>query len=122
MARGREGAQVRSWPGSRLGWAVAVTYVGLAAFLFYRALTCTGWVCDLVALPAAFPLGFPIGWLIDWIDFRLPIPGHTPTFHFRNWYYIIPTVITNAVFYYWTGKLVATLVRRLRAGASKPGR
>lgn len=80
---------------------------------------CTGWVCDLVALPAIFPLGFPIAWLTDWVDSRFQIPGHTPTSHLRNWYFILPTLVANAVFYYWLGKLIEILIRRLFGRVSR---
>lgn len=98
---------------SRIGWFLGIAYLLLAGLLFYRAQTCTGWVCDLVALPAAVPFGFPIGWLTDWIDYWFQIPGHTPTAHFRNWYFILPTVVANTVFYYWLGFLVSWIWGRL---------
>lgn len=103
-----------SWAKSKSGWTFLVAYVAFAGYSFYRALTCTGWACDLVALPAAFPLGFPIGWLTDGIDYLFTIPGHAPTFHLRNWYFIVPTVTANAVLYYWVGKQFEALVRKLR--------
>lgn len=104
---------------SKCGWALSSAYIALAGVLWYQAFTCSGWVCDLVALPAVFPLGFPIAWVTDWIDSLVLIPGHTPTFHMRNWYFIIPTVAANAVFYYWLGKLVGLLVNRLLSGVTK---
>lgn len=106
------------WEKSKGGWALLVAYVAFAGYSFYRALACTGWACDLVALPATIPFGFPIGWLTDWIDFTFAIPGHTPTFHFRNWYFIIPTVTANAVFYYWVGKRLEALIRKLGSRVS----
>ncbi len=101
------------------GWAFMATYLILAGFLFHQALSCRGWVCDLVALPAAFPFGFPVAWLIDWIDYMFRIPGHTPTFHFSNWYFIIPTVLINAVFYYWIGKQLEALLKHLLRRSAK---
>jgi hypothetical protein len=106
------------WRESKCGWGFSAGYVALAGFLFYQAFTCSGWVCDLVALPAAFPLGFPIAWVTDTIDSWFLIPGHTPTFHLRNWYFIIPTVIANAIFYYWLGKLVGGLAQRFLFGVT----
>lgn len=90
-------------------------YLVLAFVSFREALTCTGWVCDLVALPAIFPLGFPIAWLTDWLDSLFYIPGHTPTFHLRNWYFILPTVFANAFFYFFLGWLLHRLVKHLRS-------
>lgn len=98
---------------SRTGWAFVVAYLILAALLFYQALTCRDWVCDLVALPVALPLGFPISWLIDRIDFYFQIPGHVRSSHFRNWYFILPTVSANTIFYFWAGRLLETSASRL---------
>ena len=81
--------------------------------LFYQAYTCSGWVCDLVAVPAAFPLGFPIAWITDWIDSWFSIPGHIPSFHFRNWYFMVPTLIANSIAYYWLGKWVAVVTHKV---------
>lgn len=106
--------------GSKCGWGFSVAYVAMAGYLFYRAATCSGWVCDLVALPAAFPLGFPIAWVTDWIDSLFLIPGHAATFHFRNSYFIIPTVMANAVFYYWLGKRLEVWVRRWLSAVKGP--
>jgi len=64
-----------------------------------------------VALPAALPLGFPIAWLTDWLDTIFLFPGHTQTFHLRNWYFVLPTMVTNALFYYWVGRLLGRLAR-----------
>lgn len=102
------------WQHSRTGWALLSAYLVLAVAAWYEALTCTGWVCDLAAIPAIFPLGFPIAWFTDWIDALFHIPGHVPTFHLRNWYFIIPTVIANSVFYYWLGMMLGRLATRVR--------
>jgi hypothetical protein len=100
---------------STTGWAFVAAYLVLAAFRFHHALTCSGWVCDLAALPAVVPLGFPLAWLTDWVHAFFPIPGHAPTFHLRNWYFILPTVSANAILYYWLGRYAERLVgRRLR--------
>ncbi|QTF93726.1 hypothetical protein [Halomonas sp. BM-2019] len=98
---------------SKCGWLLSACYIAMAGILFYQALTCSGWMCDLVALPTVFPLGFPIAWLIDWIDAWWHIPGHVPTFQLRNGYFILPTVIANAIFYYGLGKLLAILAHRV---------
>lgn len=98
---------------AKCGWLLAGCYVVIAGLLFYRASSCSGWVCDLVALPAAFPFGFPIAWLIDAMDSWLLIPGHTPTFHFRSLYFIVPTMIANALLYFWIGKALGMLTHGL---------
>jgi len=104
---------------SPTGWALLTAYLIPAGLLFYRALTCTGWVCDLVALPVAIPLGLPIAWLTDWIHAQVEIPGHIKSFHFRNTYFILPTVAANAILYYWVGRQIERLIRRWR-GRSRP--
>lgn len=104
---------LRQWR-SRTGWALVAAWLLLAGVLWYQAFSCTGWVCDLVALPAIFPLGFPIAWVTDWIDQLFQIPGHTPTSHIRNGYFIVPTVLANSAFYYGLGHLLGGLVNRLR--------
>lgn len=100
---------------SRIGWIFLILYLVLAGVLFHEALTCSGWVCDLAAIPAIIPLGFPIGWLIDAIDTMFAIPGHVPTFHMRNWYFIIPTVAANGMLYYWIGWLLDSWLNKRRS-------
>lgn len=116
------GGAVRKPGRSKCGWLFSFGYFAVASMLFYQANTCSGWVCDLVALPAAFPLGFPIAWLTDWVDSWFSIPGHTPSFHFRNWYFIVPTLIANSIAYYWLGKLIAVVTHRVWSGREGSGR
>ena len=104
---------------SRTGWVLVVAYLAFAALLFGQASTCTGWLCDLVALPVALPLGLPVAWLIDWIHWMQPIPGHIPSVHFGNAYFILPTVAANAVLYFLAGHLIEASVRRWRRGRAK---
>jgi hypothetical protein len=106
--------KTRSWGGIIL----MAAYLVIGCILFYEALTCSGWLCDLAAMPAIFPLGFPIAWITDWINYMYNIPGHVPTFHFRNWYFIVPTMLANAVFYYWLGSLAGRLIRKIRSRSS----
>ena len=101
---------------SRIGCVLLTAYFILAVYLFHQALTCKGWVCDLVALPAAFPLGFPIAWLFDGIDYLFVLPDLTSGL-LRKWYFILPTVLANAIFYFWAGWQLEKLVRRLLPGA-----
>lgn len=94
----------RAWWSSRTGWAFSTAYLALAVISFREALTCSGWACDLAAIPATVPFGFPIGWLTDGLDQMFRIPGHIPSFHMRNWYFILPTVLANLLFYFWLGR------------------
>lgn len=116
---GLRNAGVRMFRRSKCGWLFSIGYVVVASILFYQALTCSGWGCDLVALPAAFPLGFPIAWLTDWIDSWFLFPGHTPSFHLRNWYFIIPTLIANSLFYYWLGKFIGVVTHKVLSGGKE---
>ena len=104
---------------SRTGRTLVVAYLVAAALLFGRASTCTSFLCDLVALPVALPLGLPVAWLIDWIHWMQPIPGHVPSAHFGNAYFLLPTVAANAVLYYLSGHLIEASVRRWRRGRAK---
>ncbi len=100
---------------SRTAWVLMASYVILAGPLFYQAFTCTRWVCDFLALPAAVPLGFPIAGMFEAIDYVFVMPDLT-TGILRRWYFILPTVLANAIFYFWAGwqleKLVTRLLRR----------
>lgn len=86
---------------SKVGAFFAVAYVALALPLFFRAATCSGWACDLVALPAAFPLGFLFSWAFD-------VPN------LRTLSLIVPTVIGNALFYFGFGIACEKVFVRLR--------
>lgn len=116
-------AQRTAWWSSKAGWAFLVAYLVLAAVLFHEALTCTGWVCDLAAIPAMVPLGFPIAWITDGLDRIFVFPGHVPSFHLRNWYFILPTVVANSLFYFWlgrqAGRLFGWLSRRVASRSSR---
>jgi hypothetical protein len=97
------------------GVILMAVYLVIGGILFYEALTCSGWLCDLTALPAVFPVGLPIAWITDWINYMYQIPGHVPTFHIRNWYFIVPTMLANAVFYYCLGSLGGRLIRKIHS-------
>jgi hypothetical protein len=104
---------------SRTGWVFLVAYLVLAGYLFHEALTCSDWVCDLVALPAAFPLGILIAWLYDGIDYLFVLP-HLTGGLLHRWHFILPTVLANAVFYFWAGRQIEKLLRRLFSPSAKP--
>lgn len=93
---------------------MAAGYLVTAAVLFTRARTCAGWACDLVALPVVFPFGFPIAWLID----VLAIPGYPATPNLRVGYFIVPTMLANACFYFGLGRAIERLADRLQRNHS----
>lgn len=100
---------------STTGWVFAGLYGIAAAVLFYRASACTGWVCDLVALPAVVPSGFVVGPLLEWLDSVYLFPGYSPSAALRSPYFIVPTVLGNLVFFYGLGALAARGAKRLRS-------
>jgi hypothetical protein len=102
---------------NRTGWAFVVLYLVLAAVLFPRASTCSGWVCDLVALPAAVPVGLLLAPLLDFLDdvFVLSI---SPVGYFRDPAFIAATVLGNAVCYYGLGVLASRLAGWVKARVS----
>lgn len=91
-------------------------YLALACLLFHEALTCTGWACDLVALPVALPLGLPLAWLFNGLDSLFILPDLSAGL-MRKWHFILPTVAANAVFYFWVGRQLEKLIRWLLRGA-----
>ena len=102
-----------SIPRSKTGWLFALAYGAFAAYLVARALTCIGWVCDLVALPATVPFGLVYLALLKLLD---PIFyfGSITDAPFRDWYFIAPTVAVNALLYYGLGASMARFVARFR--------
>ena len=89
-------------PKSNVGWVFVAIYLALASFLVFMAFTCTGWVCDLVEWPAAVPFGFLYLALLQWLD-PIFVFGSITYAPFRNWFFIIPTLVGNSVIVYWLG-------------------
>jgi hypothetical protein len=106
---------------SRAGWAFVVLYLVIAAVLFGRASTCTGWVCDLVALPAVAPVGFLVGGVLDGLDQIFVFPGYSSSGLLRNPWFIVPTVLGNAALYYGIGTLAGRLASWAAARVSRQG-
>ena len=102
-----------SFPRSKTGWFCAVVYSALAAYLIDQAFTCRDWLCDLVELWAAIPFGLFYLALLQALEpvFLFGSIAYAP---FTNWFFIAPTVIANAVIYYWLGVGIARLVAWLR--------
>lgn len=104
-------------PQSRMGWTLVIVYLLLAAFLIYQAFTCTGWVCDLVEVPAAVPFGLIYLALLQWLD-PIFVFGSITYAPFRNWFFIIPTLLGNSLLYYWLGLGIGKLWGRWLRRAS----
>ena len=77
-------------------------YLLAASSLVYLAFTCIGWMCDVVEIPAAVPLGFLYLALLHWLNpiFEFGSIAYAP---FRNWFFIVPTLIGNSIIFYWLG-------------------
>lgn len=95
-----------------VGWTFIAIYLVIATLMFYDAKTCAEMLCDLAALPALFPFGFLFYWLVDSNYFSYPTSSGLPGDHLRSWYFILPTVVANSVFYYWAGRMLATLAHK----------
>lgn len=102
-----------------VGWIFMSGYLVIATLAFYEAKNCTGMLCDLVALPALFPFGFMFYWLIDSNYFSYPTSSGIPGDHLRSWYFILPTLAVNAIFFYWAGRTLVTLARWARKVARR---
>jgi hypothetical protein len=89
---------------SKGGSCLSLVYIIAAILLFHDAMTCGGLLCDLSALLVWLPAGilyFTAYNLLDkWFVFGDIGATAAPA---RQWLFIIPTVITNAVIYYFIG-------------------
>jgi len=99
-------------PRSKVGWVLVVLYLAGSAILIYQAFTCTGWLCDLVEFPAAIPFGLLYLMLLRALNpiFQFGSVTYSP---FRNWFFIIPTLLGNSVVFYWIGVGIAKLSAKL---------
>jgi len=89
-----------------------VLYWAAASPLIHEALTCTVWFCDLVEFWVALPFGAIYLLVLKLLD---PVAGFGSITYapFRNWVFIVPTLIANSVIYYWVGVGVAKLFAKL---------
>lgn len=61
------------------------------------------------------PLGLPIAWLVDAIDAWCVLPSPVAPVQFRNWSFIVPTVVANVAFYHGVRRMLDEAARRIRA-------
>lgn len=102
------------FPKSSAGWVFVAIYLAASLWLVHQAFTCTGWMCDMVEIPATVPFAlvyFPLLRLLNPI-FLFGSITYAP---FRNWYFIVPTLLGNSIIYYWLG----VGVRRLYVSLSR---
>jgi hypothetical protein len=100
------------FPRSKVGWTFVTTYLALAALLIYRAFTCVGWVCDLVEFPVTIPFGLLYLALLKLLD-PIFFFGSITYAPFRNWFFIIPTLVGDSIIFYWLGVRIGKLLARL---------
>ena len=84
----------------------------LAAWLIYQAFTCPDWLCDLVEFPVTIPFGLVYLGVLRVFAGGL---GYSP---FRNWFFVIPTLIGNSIIFYWLGAGIAKIFSRALKKAS----
>ena len=90
---------------SRSGLIFAALYLIAATALYFKALTCNdGFFCGIEVLLVFLPAGFIYSGLLDQFV-GSPIA--------LQWEVIIPTVVTNAVLYYFLGYGVGAAFRKL---------
>lgn len=92
---------------SKSGALFAALYLMPAAFLFREALTCGTMLCDLVAFPVFVPAG-----LVYWLPFSKLGPLTYVPNPMSQWRFVIPTMVTNLVSYYFLGWGVGTVARK----------
>jgi len=103
-------------PRSNIGWAFVAVYLAGAACLIYLAFTCVGWVCDIIEFPAAVPFGLLYLALLKWLNpvFAFGSITYSP---FRNWFFIVPTLIGNSIVFYWLGVGIGKVYARFHRKA-----
>ena len=104
-------------PKSKTGLVIATLYFIFASILSYDAYTCSGWLCDLVALPTLFPFGFIYLMLLRWLDTIYvfgPLFSDITNVPFRFLAYLIPTLLVNTIIFYWFGVVVGKAYRKIK--------
>jgi hypothetical protein len=69
-------------------------------------------MCDLVELYAAIPFGLLYLLILKWLD-PIFVFGSITYAPFKNWFFIVPTLVGNSVIFYWLGVGSAKLGRKL---------
>jgi hypothetical protein len=91
---------------SKVGRVLAAIYLTVSLTLQYRALHCTDdFFCGIAAIPMLIPAG--VVYLLLFSDY-LASPA------MLQWPLIVPTLVTNAAFYYFVGRWLGRTARRRR--------
>jgi hypothetical protein len=91
---------------SKAGWALAAIYLVVSLALLQRALLCSdGFFCGIVAIPMLIPAGFV---------YLLLFSDYVTSPAILQWPVIVPTLLTNAAFYYVVGRWIGRTVGRRR--------
>jgi hypothetical protein len=100
-------------PRSAAGWVAAVVYLAFAGYVYYDALHCSGWACDLGALVAFLPSGAMFIVLLRWLDPVYVFPYSWTHMTYRVWVFAVPAVLMNSGMCYWIGLLAARLFQKI---------
>lgn len=91
---------------SKAGWTLATIYLIVSLALLYRALVCSDdFFCGIAAIPMLIPAG--VVYLLLFSDY-LTSPA------ILQWPLIVPTLLTNAAFYYLVGRWIGRTAGRRR--------
>jgi hypothetical protein len=90
---------------SKAGWTLAAIYLIVSLALLYRAMLCSDdFFCGIVAIPTLIPAG---------VVYLLLFSDYVSSPAILQWPLIVPTLLTNAAFYYLVGRWIGrTVVRR----------
>jgi predicted cobalt transporter CbtA len=81
-----------------MGWMLATIYLVTSLVLLYRALHCRDdFFCGIIAIPMYIPAGI--------VYLRL-FADHVDSPAALQWQIIVPTLVTNAAFYYLLGNCI----------------
>jgi len=87
---------------SKAGWMLATIYLVISLVLLYRALHCRDdFFCGIIAIPMLIPAG---------VGYLLLFSNHLASPAILQWPLIVPTLVTNAVFYYLLGRWISKIV------------
>jgi hypothetical protein len=92
---------------SKAGWMLAAIYLVVSLASLYRALHCRDdFFCGIRAIPMLIPAGVP---------YLLLFANHLDSPAILQWPLIVPTLVTNMVFYYLLGRWIGKLLGKRQA-------
>jgi hypothetical protein len=92
---------------SKAGWVLAAIYLVVSLASLFLALHCSeGFFCGVRAIPMLIPAGVPY---LSLFANQLESPA------ILQWPLIVPTLVTNMVFYYLLGRWIGKLLGKRQA-------